>query len=346
MKPRDTQPIMNLPSELRVTVIMTVKNDAAGCAQTLQTLLTQSRRPDEIVVVDGGSTDGTVRMVRELASRHDNVRLIEAPGANIARGRNIATQAARHDIIASTDSGCRAEPDWLERLIAPFAQDRDTDFVAGFYDIEAHSLLERVVGLATMRGQLDPVAPATFKPSGRRAAYTTRLWSQAVGWPEWVNYSEDTLFDHRIRALGARWEFVGDAVVHWRPRTSLRKIAKQFYHYGTGRGHTQIDAPSFRYNLRNFAVAIATAIACLWTPWFLVPLALELSYFYVWTFHEKARRIMERSERRVAYPLALIVLWIVVVFNTLGYVVGTTQRRLRPEQYAEPLETYMANAAT
>jgi len=337
---------MDQPREPRVTVITTVKNDAVGCAKTLQTLLTQSRRPDEIVVVDGGSTDGTLRMVRDLASRQDNVRLIEAPGANIARGRNIATQAARYDIIASVDSGCRAEPKWLERLIAPFALDRDTDFVAGFYDIEAHSLLERVVGLATMRGQLDPIDPATFNPSGRSVAYTKRLWSQAGGWPEWVNFSEDTLFDHRVRALGACWKFAGDAVVHWRPRTCLRKIAKQFYHYGTGRGHTQIDAPSFRYNLRNVAVAIATAIACLWTPWFALPLVAELSYFYVWTFHEKARRIMERSERRIAYPLALVVLWTVMAFNTLGYVVGTTQRRLQPKRYAEPLRAYMANAAT
>jgi len=337
---------MDHPSELRVSVITTVKNDEAGCARTLETLMAQSRRPDEIVVVDGGSTDGTVRMVRDLAARHDYIRLIEAPGANIARGRNIATHAARFDIIASTDSGCRVEPEWLKRLLAPFVIDRDTDFVAGFYDVEAHGLLERVVGFATMRGQLDPVDPATFNPSGRSVAYSKRLWSQAGGWPEWVNYSEDTLFDHRIRALGARWKFAGDAVVHWRPRTSLRKIARQFYCYGTGRGHTQIDAVSFRYNLRNVAVSSATAVACLWTPWFLLPLVAELAYFYIWTFHGKARRIMKRCECRMAYPLALVVLWTVLVFNTLGYVVGATQRRLKPRQYAEPLNTYMANAVT
>ena len=346
MEPQDARAIMAQTSELRVTVITTVKNDEVGCALTLRTLLGQSRHPAEIVVVDGGSTDGTVRMVRDRATRHDHIRLVEAPGANIARGRNIATQVARNDIIASTDSGCLAEPEWLERLIRPFAEDCATDFVAGFYDIEAHSLLERVVGLATMRGQLDPVDPATFNPSGRSVAYTKRLWTQAGGWPEWVNYSEDTLFDHRIRTLGAQWKFAGDAIVHWRPRTSFRKIAKQFYHYGTGRGHTQIDAPSFRYNLRNFAIVLLTAIACLWSTWFALPLVAESAYFYVWTFHEKARRITERSERRIAYPLALIVQWTVLTFNTLGYVVGTTQRRLKPKQYAEPLETYMASAAT
>jgi len=333
-------------SELRVSVITTVKNDAAGCAQTLHSLLEQTRKPDEIVVVDGGSTDDTVCLVRAFASRHENIRLIEAPGANIARGRNIGTRAAAHEIVASTDSGCRAEPEWLERLIAPFDQHRDTDFVAGLYDVDAHSLLERVVGLATMRGQLDAVDPATFNPSGRSVAYTKRLWTQAGGWPEWVRYSEDTLFDHRVRALGARWRFAGDAIVQWRPRSSLRKIAKQFYWYGTGRGHTQIDAPSFRYNLRNFALVFATAVCVSWTPWFLVPLITEAFYFYVWTYHAKARRIMAHAKRRGAYPLALAVLWTVVIFHTLGYAVGTIQRRLRPKRYVRPLEAYMTSAAS
>jgi len=337
---------MNEPNKQSVTVITTVKNDLVGCRQTLESLLAQTRRPDEIVVVDGGSTDGTLDMVRDLAARHDHIVLVEAPGANIARGRNIATQTARHKIVASTDGGCRAEPEWLERLIAPFARSPETDFVAGFYRIEAHSLLEQVVGLATMRGQLEPVDPATFNPSGRSVAYTKRLWSQAGGWPEWVNYSEDTLFDHRVRALGAKWEFAGDAIVHWRPRTSLRKIAKQFYYYGTGRGHTQIDAPSFRYNLRNACVVLATFLVCLWTPWAALPLVAECAYFYAWTFHDKARRIAARAGERMAYPVALAVMWTVLLFNTLGYVVGSIQRLLKPDRYTQPLEAYMASATT
>ena len=73
---------------------MTVKHDPGGCAVTLESLETQTRRPDEIIVVDGGSTDRTIHVIRRQASTNPRLRLIEAPGANIARGRNIAADAA------------------------------------------------------------------------------------------------------------------------------------------------------------------------------------------------------------------------------------------------------------
>lgn len=327
----------------KVSVILTVKNDRDGCTQTLESLLSQHRPPEEIVIVDGGSTDGTQARVRAMSRGDVPVRLIEAAGANIASGRNIATREARYEIIASTDCGCRAELDWLAQLIDPFENEPDTEFVAGFYHVDAHSLLERVVGLVTMRGQLDPPDPKTFNPSGRCVAYSKELWRRAGGWPEWVNFSEDTLFDHRIRELGATWRFAADAVVHWRPRSSLRKIAKQFYHYGTGRGHTQIDAPSFRYNLRNAAIVLTTAMLAVWrAPWFLPLLAAELGYFYVWTFHHLAARVARRTRRAASYPMALVVLWTVLVCHTLGYVVGTIQRAVHPARYGDRLTAYMA----
>ncbi len=328
-----------------VSVITTVKNDERGCVQTIQSLLTQTRQPDEIIVVDGGSIDGTLPALRSLAAAHPHIRVIQAPGANIARGRNIATQAAAHDIIASTDGGCSAAPDWLEKITAPFDAADPAAFVAGFYRIDPKSLLETVVGLATMRGQLEPLDPESFNPSGRSVAYTKSVWSQAGGWPEWVHYSEDTLFDHRVRSLDVSWHVAEDAIVHWRPRKSFRKIAKQFYYYGTGRGHTQIEAPTFRYNLRNAAiVTITVLLLVLASPWFAVPLAAELLYFYVLTFHDKALRIAVATRRWRAYALALGVMWTVLGSNTIGYIVGTFQRLSKPDRYARRIEAYLAGA--
>jgi len=325
-----------------VTVIMTVKNDPVGCATTLSSLTAQSRPPDEVVVVDGGSTDDTLRVIRQYEQSVRNLTLIESPGSNIAHGRNLAAGRASGEIIASIDSGCRAESEWLWELVVPFESDPATEFVAGVYRIEAHSLLEQVVGLATMPGQLTPVDPETYNPSARSLALTKDLWHRAGGWPEWICFSEDTLFDHKIRQMNAVWRFAGGAVVHWRPRGSLRSIATQFYRYGTGRGHTQIDAASFLYNLRNLVMTGLAGALCLVTPWAAPAFWLLAGYFYLWAFHDKASRIVDRTQRWVAYPTCLVVMWVILVSHLAGYLVGSWQWRRDRGRFQHRMEAYLA----
>ena len=78
------------------------------------------------------------------------------------------------------------------------------------------------------------------------------------------------------------------------------------------------------------------------TPWFAFALLALVGYFYVYTFHGKAVRVARQTQRIVAYPLCLCVMWIVLLSNTLGYVVGSWQRWRDRDRYCRRMNAYLA----
>src|SRR5437667_11298979 len=114
-----------------ISLVMTVRNEAANLPLLLDSVLAQTLCPAEVVIVDGGSTDGTPQVAHSYIGRLP-VRLVELPGANISEGRNAAIRAAACDIVAVTDAGVRLDPHWLERLARPLLGER-ADVASGFF---------------------------------------------------------------------------------------------------------------------------------------------------------------------------------------------------------------------
>src|SRR5437588_8009317 len=106
----------------RTALIVTVLDEEESIDVLLESIAAQTRPADEVVVVDGGSHDATVARVQAWRARLP-LQLIDAPGANIDRGRNLAVQATSADLVAVTDAGVRLAPDWLEQLLACVSND-------------------------------------------------------------------------------------------------------------------------------------------------------------------------------------------------------------------------------
>ena len=212
---------------MKVSLVTTVKDDAEAIEPFLETLAGQTRQPDEIVVVDGGSTDGTLQRLR--AAR--GITLIEEPGANIARGRNLAIAAANHDVIAVTDADCLLEPGWLEHLLVPIRSGADVSM--GFYRPVAEGLLQTCMGAVNLP-DADEIDPATFMPSSRSVAFRRSAIEAAGGYPEWLEIGEDMFVNHRWRDLGLDLRFAPHAVVRWRLRGTLADTWLQYFRYARG----------------------------------------------------------------------------------------------------------------
>ncbi|HEY8293341.1 MAG TPA: glycosyltransferase [Thermomicrobiales bacterium] len=220
---------------LDVSLICTMLNEATTVSDLMGSIAAQTVHPREVIIVDGGSRDGTQLHVEWWHGRLGcPLRLIELPGANIAMGRNAAIAAARFPIIAITDAGVCLDARWLETIIAPFA-DEAIAVSAGFFVADPHSVFEVAMG-ATVLPQVDEVNPATFLPSSRSVAIRKTAWERIGGYPEWLDYCEDVVFDLALRVAKQRIVFAPDAIVRFRPRATLHAFWHQYFRYARGDG--------------------------------------------------------------------------------------------------------------
>lgn len=223
---------------MRCALIMTVKNEAEALPRLFETLALQTKQPDEIIVADGGSTDSTVRLVRD-ATLGAPVRVLECPGANISEGRNAAIRATDAEIIASMDAGVRLDPRWFERITAPYFGENAPDVVSGFFLPDPHGAFETALAATTLP-ELGDIHPETFMPSSRSVSFRRAAWEKIKGYPEWLDYCEDLIFDLELRRAGFRFYFQPDALVYFRPRPTLGKFFRQYYLYARGDGKANL----------------------------------------------------------------------------------------------------------
>lgn len=226
-----------MATQRSVSVIATVLNEGDAIRRLLDSLLTQTHPADEIIVVDGGSQDHTVANLRAYQDRLP-LRILVEPGCNISQGRNRAIAAAQHEIIAATDAGVWLEPGWLAALLAPFQQP-GVEVVAGFFQPDATTPFEIAMG-ATVLPALADIDPAVFLPSSRSVAFTRAAWQRAGGYPEWLDYCEDLVFDFRLRDVAGPFAWAPGAIAHFRPRSSLSAFFTQYYRYARGDGKADL----------------------------------------------------------------------------------------------------------
>jgi glycosyltransferase involved in cell wall biosynthesis len=305
-----------------VSVVVTVLNEAEDIGRGVASLLGQEPPATEVIVVDGGSTDGTWEWLaamqgkdaRLVAIRDETCSLKYSPGP-VSRGRNVAIAAARTGTIATADAGCTYATDWLANLTAPLVAGKAEYALGGSCLDPADHTVWDVASAPFFSIKLGAEEPTT-SCTARSMAFTKALWERIGGFPEAVLVGEDTLFDFDARRLTTP-AFVSNAKATYSPRNTFRAASHQMARYAVSDGKARVRWTRL---FRNAARCVLEAGALASLYWSAVPLlavlALEAWYAYHrdWKFLLRfgAKAVLARFVFSVAVP------WVVAANHVYG----------------------------
>lgn len=214
---------------MKISLVVTILNEEKTIEPFLDSVAGQTLKPDEVIIVDGGSVDWTLEI---LAERKENIRVLIMKGANRSLGRNRGVEEARGDIVAFTDAGCILDKNWLMEITKPFS-DPEVEVVAGYYNAVTKSVFEKCVAPYALV-MPDRINPKNFLPASRSMAIRKDTFNKAGGFP--LNYpdNEDYVFANLLKNMGVKMAFSKNAIVRWMPRTTIGSFWRMIFRFARG----------------------------------------------------------------------------------------------------------------
>lgn len=314
-----------------VSLVSTVLNEGENIDGVLFDITSQTVKPDETIIVDAGSKDGTLKKIPSW------VKLIVKDGVSRSAGRNTAIEASKNEIIAVFDGGTRLQEEWLKNLTKHFTE-KDVDVVAGFFKPDAETLFQKCLASATIP-ILEEIEPEKFLPSARSVAFRKSAWEEVKGYPEWLPVCEDLIFDIKLKNKGLKFIFEPNAIVYWKPRENVKSFFFQYLSYAKGDGHAKLFF--IRHLIRYIAyftgllfIYLSFKISFLWLlPFFAAQAGYLSKFFYRYFSH-----FQNEPETMLLFSFPLISFLVVTgdFAKMLGFPVGVFERltgKVKFEEY-------------
>lgn len=271
-----------------ITAVVATYNEESHVAACLDGLLNQVDLPGdlEILVVDGGSTDRTVEIVRDLAAQHRSIRMVENPRRFQVYAWNLGARLARGRYVALFSAHTEYARDYLARCFE-VSRRMDAANVGGVQEPIGDGVIGRAIALA-MRSPFG-VGNAHFRFAAREqyvdsvfgGFFDKSLLLALGGFDEDIPFNEDSEFNYRLRQAGYKIFMSMGIKVRYHVRNSLGRLARQMFRGGFWRRRTQLKLPTY-VPLRVMAppaLVLATllslgAFAATRSPSALLPVAL------------------------------------------------------------------------
>lgn len=241
----------------KVSVVIPCLNEEKHIEKCLLSILNNDYPPDklEIIVADGGSTDNTLAVLKEVGRCYpQRLTVINNPKQRQAPGLNLAINQAQGDMIIRMDAHAYCPPNYIKTMME-WLEKSQADNVGPTIDIKPgnSSISARAIamgvqspfGIGSVWYRLGVAEPGWVNtvPFG---AFHRKLFDRIGYFSEDLYWSEDYEFNLRIRENGGRILLVPFAPVTYWARTSIKQLALQYLRYGFGKSNVMLRNRSLK----------------------------------------------------------------------------------------------------
>ena len=249
-----------------ISVILPIRNEAAHLAKVLEAIVSQDFLGSlEVILAIGPSRDGTEEIARALAEKDSRIIIVANPTGRTAAGLNLAVKQSRYSNIVRVDGHAEIPSNYLTLLLEILTQSGAVN-VGGVMAAVGENIFERSVAHA-MRSPLG-VGTSRFHTGGVAGAvdtvYLGAFRKEALlavgGFDERFTRAQDWELNFRLRAAGGIVYFDPRLVVTYRPRASVRALARQYFEYGRWRrvvSRHHEGSINYRYLAPPFTVLVS-----------------------------------------------------------------------------------------
>jgi glycosyltransferase involved in cell wall biosynthesis len=285
---------MSEPKFPQITVLVPCRNEARYVRACLDSILATAYPLDrmEVLVVDGQSTDGTAKIVREYAEQQPIVRLIDNPQRVVPSALNLGIKQARGDVIVRMDTHAVYPPEYLPRLVLGL-QEHKVDNIGGCMitlpadgtaTAQAIAIaLSHPFGVGNARFRIGAPAPR-FVDTVPFGCYPRDVFERVGTFDEEMVRNQDDEFNNRILKQGGKIMLLPDVVCYYYARGSFRQLARMYYQYGAFKPLAARKAGRITTARQVIPAGFVTALggtlaAALFIPWaLLVTAGIAASY--------------------------------------------------------------------
>ena len=227
---------------MRLSIIVPCRNEQRYIGACLDSILASEHpRTDlEVLVVDGGSDDGTREIVAGYAARYPGIRLLDNPKGIVPAALNIGIRAATGEVIMRMDAHAVYPPDYVPRLLAALAE-TGADNVGGCVVTLPADPGPTARAIAIALSHPLGVGNSHFRigASGVRwvdtvpfGCYRRDVFSRVGFFDEDLIRNQDDEFNHRLLRHGGRVLLVPHVAARYYARGSFAHLARMYYQYG------------------------------------------------------------------------------------------------------------------